>query len=72
MIGGGGSPSHSETDESVQGPISPAEFKQLFELVASLFPQSRAESERPPPPGFIIDNDENVSESSYARFALYE
>ena len=62
-----------DDDDSETLPAT-AEFRQLFDLVASLFPESKS-VERAPPPSFIRDasGEDTTSQAQTAcRFSLYD
>ena len=74
MIGGDESdlPNRLDDDSDTIVP-NPADFRELFGLVTGLFPQAQGESERAPPPPFILQEGQDEANSVvFARFKLYE
>ena len=64
-----------DDDLTDAGSPAMAEFRQLFDVVAFLFPECRSTSERAPPPSFLYEGSGQVQEpqapSSY-RCTLYD
>ena len=68
---GGSSPHPSEVESDTGGP-SPAEFKELFNLVVGFFPEAKGEPERAPHQSFIHDLKQREDPQSFCRFKLYD
>ena len=70
MGGGGRSPSQSDADSECPVP-SPAEFQELFNLVVSFFPETRADPEFQPTPNFMLNPSSSDGQPQSKKFKWF-